>query len=217
MARVLIVSKTWWGSSGFCVGGLDLDTNKNIRLLDPNQRKQPRNTPFNIGQIWDMDYLPSEKVNPPHNEDVFVQSSQLVGNQPQLSDFLLQRIQPWIGGIHLLFDGLLTFQNRWGSASYTAFISRTDEIPSCSTGFWIPDKPLLILNGSYNGSQYYIYNDAYPKWSLETYKIAYVGLAQQIDCLPEKTLIRVSLARWWPLSVPEEERKCYLQISGWYI
>lgn len=44
----------------------------------------------------------------------------------------------------------------------------------------------------------------------------YVGL-QDVEVIPAETLIRLSLANWW---VPEDgnvERRCYLQLSGWYI
>ncbi|HEY4386150.1 MAG TPA: hypothetical protein VGN34_16965 [Ktedonobacteraceae bacterium] len=49
-----------------------------------------------------------------------------------------------------------------------------------------------------------------------TLRIAYVGGADVVPEIPADALIRVSLARWWKL-YEKEERKCYLQLSGWYL
>ncbi len=46
--------------------------------------------------------------------------------------------------------------------------------------------------------------------------IPYVGFASPISHIPTKTLVRVSLARWWIPSGANEQR-CYLQLSGWYL
>ena len=208
MARVVIVSKTWWGSSGFCVGGLDLDTNKNLRLLGIHGAKQPKTTPFNIGQIWNIDYFQNEKVDPPHNEDANVLNSEYIGQQSNLQDFLKKRVHLWNGGINRLFGGLLVSQNM------SCFISRGNGIPNVSTGFWIPDKPLIIYHS--NDKIYYMYNYDHPNISPHCYKIPYVGVADPIACIPEDTLIRVSLARWWQRPGTDEER-CYLQLSGWHM
>lgn len=51
--EVLIVAKTKWGTY-FCIGGIELQTNKFIRLMDLKGGYQPSNTPFKVGQIWDI-------------------------------------------------------------------------------------------------------------------------------------------------------------------
>ena len=47
-------------------------------------------------------------------------------------------------------------------------------------------------------------------------RIPFVGCADPIPEIPAEALIRVSLARWWK-KTEEEEKKCYLQLSGWYL
>lgn len=208
MVRVLIVAKTRMGSSTVCVGGLDLETNRNIRLLGADGSKQQRSTRFEVGQVWDINYHACENITFPHSEDVIVESSHYLVQQPGLRDFLMQRIQPWIGGLHELFDGMLVTQNRH------CYITRSHRVPEASTGFWIPDKPLFLQNNEYK--TYYLYHYDYPKIGLRYYRISYQGLAETLPRIPEDTLVRVSLARWWTKRGVDEER-CYLQISGWYL
>lgn len=45
--------------------------------------------------------------------------------------------------------------------------------------------------------------------------IKFVGFQNPLDIIPAGTLIRVFLARWWA-SPNDNERRCYLQLSGWY-
>ena len=196
------------GSSTICVGGLNLESNQNIRLLGPGCSKQPRNTRFEVGQVWEISYHPCEKVILPHSEDVIVETSQYLGQQPDLRDFLMQRIQPWIGGLHELFDGLLVTQHK------SCYISRVHGVPEVSTGFWIPDKPLFSYSNNYK--LYYFYHYDYPGNGFRNYRISYQGLAEPVQRISEGTLVRVSLARWWVQSEADEER-CYLQLSGWFL
>ena len=45
--------------------------------------------------------------------------------------------------------------------------------------------------------------------------VPHFSKAEPISEIPSGTLLRVSLARWWK-KYEEEEKKCYLQLSGWY-
>ena len=79
-----------------------------------------------------------------------------------------------------------------------------------STGFWLADRPLTHRN--VGSKSYYLYN--HPK--LGAFYMPYVGIANTIDEITLDALMRVSLARWWaPQGV--SEKRCYLQLSGWYI
>jgi len=207
MERVLIVAKTHLGNDA-CVGGLALDTNRNVRLLRPGGLHQPENTPFEVGQIWEVDFRPVSRVTPPHIEDVIVTEEQYIGQQPNLRDFLLERVQPWHGGPEKLFDGMLVLEGLSG------YISRRKGIPTCSVGFWLPDSS-LIMTLKNNKPSYQIMDGNGSRFG-RSFAIKYVGFAPPKYRIPAGSLLRVSLARWWVQSEVNEER-CYLQLSGWYL
>ena len=198
--KVLIVSKTRM-QNAVCVGGLDISTNENLRLLNPSGSNQPLNTKFDVGQIWDIVYELAP-VKPPHMEDVIVYQEDYVGRQPDMRDFLLQRVQPWYGEPKQLYDGLLQVRNGSG------YIAEQTGIPRASVGFWVPDKA-LTLSSNDKGKLYY--SDGGNRLIFP-----YVGFADTVQTVPAKSLVRVSLARWW---APQQvgEKRCYVQLSGWYL
>jgi hypothetical protein len=175
MERVLIVARTRM-SNDACVGGLALDTNRNVRLLRPGGLHQPQNTSFDKGHY--------------------------IGKQPDLRNFLMQRVQPWQGGPDKLFDGQLVLESTSG------YICRRKGIPNCSVGYWLPDNSLTMT-----------YKNNKPSYQMEyrrAFSIKYVGFSDPIYRIPAGSLIRVSLARWWVPPEADEER-CYLQLSGWFL
>ncbi len=52
---VLIVAKTYM-KNAFCVGAYDMENKRNIRLLSASGENQPRDTRFNVGQLWNLKY-----------------------------------------------------------------------------------------------------------------------------------------------------------------
>jgi len=194
-----------------CVGGLTCDTNKSIRLLRPDGSNQPADTPFDVGQVWALEFHQPSKVTPPHVEDVLVTKKKFVGQQSDLRNILLQQVQPWRGELEQMFDGFLVIENTRG------YISRSRGIPKCSTGYWLPNAS-ISLNQNYKKQYYEIkYEFSVRNRSYKvTLSIPYVGFADAIPVIPADTLIRVSLARWWQ-SIEMSEERCYLQLSGWYL
>ena len=87
--EILIVSKTRMGTYHRCIGGLELATMRSVRLLSANEWNQPENTPYQIGSIWDIDYVARPNSRPPHVEDVLVQQTRFLRMQEQFPDFLL--------------------------------------------------------------------------------------------------------------------------------
>lgn len=211
MAKVLIVAKTRMTPTMVCVGGLNLENNQNIRLLRPGSTNQTPDTPFEVGQFWELDFYPPNKITPPHVEDVIVSCMAYIDTLPELRDFLMERVHPWQDGLNQLFNGMLTLDYN------NCYISQA-RISPCSTGYWLPDKPLtLVLK---EGKPYYTIEQTI---KIGTYSynrgfsIKYVGFAEPVERLPAGSLLRVSLARWWaPKEREYEEKKCFLQLSGWY-
>ncbi len=203
--NVLILAKTRMREGFCCVGGLDLETNRGVRLLQANGLNQPESTPYQIGQIWALDARPADLLRPPHIEDVLVSSARGIGRQIGLASFLRDRVEIWRGSPNVLFDGLLK-----ATPLGSGYISAKHGMPPVSVGFWISDRELSSVNS--NGKWRYNYSGRSP-----VRYIPYVGMERAIPRLKAGTLLRVSLARWWsPPGKSEIEERCYLQLSGWY-
>jgi ATP-dependent DNA helicase RecQ len=202
-SRVLIVARTRY-RGGACVGGIDLERGRNLRLTDPDVPGSP--TPaYRIGDLWDLEYdLPGDLL-PPHLEDVIAYGGTRRGRLPELREFLVEREQPWEGPPERLFEGLLQ-----PTGTGSGYISAGTGVPECSVGFWLPDQPLRrLVEGT---TVRYRYPGPYGVRSL-----TYVGFEPTVPELPAGALLRVSLARWWKNpDAPGQEARCYLQLSGWY-
>ena len=203
--RVLIVSKTKIGEV-LCIGGLTHTDKQSVRLLDANGGQPTLADGYAIGQIWDMDFAPAARCDPPHTEDVLVihkiYERQLTPDE--LRQVLLRYrhlIRVVDGNIGRLYEGHLFLGKR-------AYISGFG-IPAYSTLFWCADVPLL-LDISPHGRVYYAYRSG--EYDL---KIPFVGFDNPISTIPTNTLVRMSLARWFDQAGKTEPR-CYLQLSGWY-
>jgi hypothetical protein len=218
MEKVLVVAKTHMNAGYVCIGGLNLGTRKNVRLLLPGlgnrNENHPANTPFDVGQIWNLELQPRAQAEPPHVEDMIIIDQKQIGRQSDIRQTLLQYVKPWQGDYKQLFDGCLEFTDRSG------YISRQGEMPSCSTGYWLTSTPLI--RKSYKddkGNEAAFYHPQIQfngRLVSSTLRIKYVGFVNSIERIPENTLIRVSLARWFPhKDYPNDH--CYLQISGWYL
>lgn len=194
---VLIVAKTKWGEY-FCIGGIELETNRYIRLMDSKGGYQPLNTPFKVGQIWRIKYTESPS-KPPHIEDVKVLDAKPT-DVLDPKEYILNNCNIWKGDLSNIYSSKLKWENGSG------FLNNPNNIPPNSVGFWQNDKDLIL---KFN---YYHYNKIFT-----SKKIPYKGELQPLDIIPAGTLIRVSLAKWWrPKDRPHIEERCYLQLSGWY-
>ncbi len=196
--EVLILSKTEYGSSHYCIGGITLTNKTFVRLLQQNGDYQPSSTALNIGDVWDIDYTYSENIREPHNEDVFVNSKAFVRKIPNLKTFIKNfGIPIWEGSANTLFEGRL----RWTSNGSGFLSEKQYMLPSQSVGFWIPENDLFYTDG-----YYYVENK----------RLNYKGAESPKSKIPKGSLIRVSLAKWW---CPDDfyEARCYLQLSGVYV
>ena len=202
--KVLITSKTQW-SNKYCIGGLEISTSRYVRLMTTMGTYQPLTAPYQIGEVWDLDY-DYHQAKPPHVEDVRInRNNGLVTNGTNLTQYITQNnnITVWNGSFDLLFGGLL----RWTSNG-SGHINNPDNLPDNSVGFWICDKDL-----TYDGKRFYVYN----RGILNTNKrLPYKGVLPATPVIKKGTLIRVSLAKWLSSDYDNVEDRCYLQLSGWY-
>lgn len=206
-ATILILSKTQMNNEKACVGGISLDGQRYVRLLDENGNNQPQNTSFQPKQAWEIEYKEKLGNVPPHIEDIIVLNKVSKGklkSNMTLKDFLQKRKIPiWYGSPDELFDGLIQF-----TESGSGYIDKIKGIPKHSVGFWISDKNLK--RNDYNNNIRYQYPIMHG-WR----SIKFKGYDEPVDIIPAGTLLRVSLARWVTFD-EKEEPKCWLQLSGWY-
>jgi hypothetical protein len=188
-----------------CVGGLTLNDNRNVRLLLSNGSNQLQDTPYEVGDIWDLNLRPKREVIAPHIEDVRVDSGRRIGRQGNMRSYLLAKVRPWQGGPDQVFEGLIRFT--WNGSGY---ICRRNNLPNGSVGFWLPSCDFSRFDHQGKTRYKCVRED-------KVVRITYVGFEPAVDLLPQGTLVRVSLARWWrPEDAPDMEERCYLQLSGWY-
>lgn len=186
----------------FCIGGWTAD-DRSVRLLLPGANCHPLDTPFRIGDVWELDFAPREDVVPPHVEDVIVTRGRRAGRIANVGDVLRRRVPVWSGEPHRLYDGVLGW-----TANGSGYVSHRRGLPRVSTGFWLPDRDLHLA--AVGDDRHYHYPQRYSR------RLGYVGAQRAEEVIPAGTLVRVSLARWWaPVDSGMEER-CYLQLSGWY-
>jgi putative nucleic acid modification protein with dual OB domain len=189
-----------------CIGALGFENNESLRLLHPTQHYQPTDTPFSIGDIWEVDLRTTPHIKPPHTEDVVVVNQKFISKQNNLKAFLEARVRLFRGSPEILFDELINFK-RNGST----YISQRPGVPSYSTCFWIPDRD-LVEDHDEHGVYYLCHRSG------GSFRIKYVGLEKPVDIIAKSSLVRISLSRWWrPDDNSQPEKRCYLQLSGWYV
>lgn len=200
--EVLIVSKTHMADNA-CVGGLVLDNNRYVRLLNRGNRNQPTDTDLQIGQIWDINFITRDPLAPPHVEDIIVLDRDFVGVQNDLSQVIRDRdLVDWNGSINDAFDGLL----RWTQPG-SGYISPDGELPNRSVGFWISDRDMTRYD-NFQTDRY-----RYPSAN-NNRTLKFVGYQTPIDVIPVGTIIRLSLTRIF--TPPNDVTGYWLQLSGWY-
>lgn len=206
---VVIVSKTRM-HSGVCVGGV-LTNGKLVRLLKSDGHNQDSDTDFEIGDVYTIKFKEREDCVPPHMEDILLLSQVYKSKFRSIQEMIQHlkvnlKINIWEGSVNCLFNNSL----QWKSSG-SGYISRLGKIPNQSTGFWIPDKDLVRKDYGDKVRYRYSLNLFPPDYRV----IPYVGLQESIYKIPKGTLVRLSLARWWTPN--DDEERCYLQLSGWYL
>ncbi len=195
--EVLILSKTKYGSTQYCIGGIVISTHQFIRLLNPGGYYQPIDTKLEVGDIWDITFCISSTRREPHNEDVIVTKKNFVKQIYALNTYIKNLgVKIWKGSITNIYDGCI----RWTNSGSGYVSENQSTLPEHSVGFWIPNEELTYNNGYYE---------------VGCKKLKYKGADYPKARIPAGSLIRVSLAKWW---CPEDfnEERCYLQLSGCY-
>jgi hypothetical protein len=195
-----------------CVGGVDVDYCRSVRLLTANGGHETSvDCPYEIWDIWDIDYYLSQRRPNPHTEDANVTRREKI-DRVDVPNMSINRFAGWLerariplfrGSLFSVFDGKLKLTDM-----DKLYISK-DDVPAYSTCFWINDKRLLGYES--RGRWQYRYNNMSNRYG---YTISYVGEDEPLDTIEEGSLIRLSLAHWWKPEDSDDEERCYLQLSG---
>ena len=213
MARVIIVSRTRMAGDRVCVGGVDIDNRISLRLLTARGTHETASEcPYQIWDIWDVDYYLTRERPNPHTEDANVTRRVKVERVDaqnmsinRFASFLESSNIPFFrGSLFTVFDGKLKLTD-----NDKLYISKED-VPTYSTCFWVNDKRLLGYTNS-RGRWQYRYNDMSNRYG---YTISYVGPTEPPADIEVGSLIRLSLAHWWKPDDSNDEERCYLQLSG---
>jgi len=195
--KVFIVAKTNFDQE-VCIGGLT-ENGQSLRLKEKNG-SFPAQSTYSVGEIWEIKAKKPTQIVPPHVETVLVIDRKKVGSEPNIKKRIESLVKsPWEGNITSLYEEKLRF-----TGNGNGYIEAPN-IPSRSTWFWLPDRPLML------DIKHYRYD--------ASHKVKYAGVASPITTIPARTLVRVSLAGWWKPSEadPSFPERCYLQLSGWYL
>jgi hypothetical protein len=199
--RALVVARTRMPGDRVCVGAIEFDTGRSLRLKRPDGSNAFETHPIRPGTIWDLSYEPDPSVTPPHIEDVIVRGGYLVEDVADMRTTILDRWQPWDCDLDDIFEGQLHVTEHG-----TAFLRHGPRIPQCSTGFWLSRQPAMVDPwGNYRfGGEGRIR------------RVTYKGMTPAAQTIPVGALVRFSLARWKRFPPGVDEERCYLQLSGWY-
>ena len=196
--RVLIVAKTHMQRYA-CIGGMSLDPDRSLRLMQANGSPQPGDTPYEIGDIWQIECEAPAEIRPPHVEDVNVLRAYKIGEE---------RGAALPAGAYLPLRGALTH-------------TFEELVPSPTTGRLHHD--IMGVPGMSPGS-----GGRQPLQKVVDKKCTTVprdrgraapilGYAPAADLIPANTLVRLSLAACVSRRRHRRGSAGYLQLSGWYL
>jgi hypothetical protein len=203
--RVLVVARTRMRGDRVCVGGLDLDSGANLRLLGKDEQNLAQDHPIRAGDIWEITGAPRGVVVPPHVEDFVVTSGRCTNHVADLRSAILNLAEPWNCDLDAVFNGCLA-----NTPSGTGFLREGQPLPPGSVGFWIARTVIRQSKFEESGRSYWVPDGKRIR------KVAYVGMDDPIPLVATGSLLRFSLARWKEFPPGVGEKRCYLQLSGWF-
>jgi ATP-dependent DNA helicase RecQ len=201
---VLIVAKTRRGT-GACVGGISAE-GRSVRLIAHDAATNERaGLEYQVGDVWELETSPATGIVPPHVEDVVVRTGRRLRSSDDPVSAIMKFMPPVQGGPDLLFQGLAQ-----RARSGALYIASAAGLPEFSTGFWRPDRPLLREETGKRIRYRYVAPGS-------SSSLVFVGFQDPPPAIEAGAVVRVSLAHWWRSDDhPEDELRCYLQLSGWF-
>ncbi|HEX6387210.1 MAG TPA: DNA helicase RecQ [Anaerolineae bacterium] len=202
--KVVIVAKTRQGS-GACIGGITFN-GYSVRLIAADRDTNERfNIEYHVGDVWDVDYVPDDNIVPPHVENIVVQRKRRLPPLNNIIAFIERHMPPREGSLDALYEGLTQ-----ATGTDALYVAERTGFPPYSTMFWRPDQPLTRDEDAKRIRYRYPIDDG-------GRTLTFVGFQEPVTEIPAGTLLRVSLAHQWrPPDRPDQELRCYVQLSGWF-
>ncbi len=203
--NVLVVARTRYGAERVCVGGIDVDTGAGVRLLGHDGQYLLATHQIRPREVWSLTCSPNENIEPPHVEDLIVTRGSRMDVVADMRAAIMKLIAPWTGDLDRIFDGTLET-----TSSGRAFVREGARLPQQSTGFWVVSQPVRKSKFEERGTSYWFPEGRHIR------AVKYVGMEDPAEEIPDGALVRFSLAKW--KAFPQDaERRCYLQVSGWFL
>ena len=205
---VLIVAKTR-RKGGACIGAIAAD-GRSLRLEAANAASDEHaGMEYQVGEVWKIEAAPHPQIVPPHVETVVVYGKRRLRDYVDPINAIETYMPPVRGGIDVLYDGLVQT-----TAAGALYIAHKTGVPGRSTLFWRPDRSLRLAD---NGVRLHYCYDGGEGGGECGRRFAFVGFQEPLAQIPAGAIVRISLAHWWrPRERPDEEERCYLQLSGWF-
>ncbi len=203
--KVLIVAKTRRGA-GACVGGIAED-GRSVRLeAFDAEHNEHAGLEYAVGEWWEVEAARPARIIPPHVENIVVHAKRKLGVEADPITPIVAHMPPKTGGPEVLYEGLAQV-----ATGGSLFISTNGGLPPYSTLFWRPDRPLQRDDDA----KRIRYRYPAPNGGCT---LTFVGFQEPVEVIPANALVRVSLAHWWrPQDKSDEELRCYVQLSGWFL
>ena len=212
MAQVIIVSRAVVDADCVCVGGVDINNHCSLSLLDAGGcHELAADCPYQVWDIWDIDYFFTNQKPSPHTEDAIVVRRERL-RTINASGITVERFANALPGFNVpLFRGSLfsTFGGMVKRGETDWLYVSGDGVPDYSFCFWINDRRLLGYES--HGRWQYRYNDMSNKYG---YTIPFVGAGEHPGDIEAGSLLCLSLAPWTKPYDTDDDARCYLQLSG---
>jgi hypothetical protein len=203
--RVLVAARTRMGGDRVCVGGIDTDSGRGVRLLGRTGNFLSVDHEIRPGELWNVQCTPAPQLRPPHMENVFVTGGRRLDRIADMRAAIVDLLDPWECELDEIFDGRLSFRD-----SGRAFLGPEPPLIQYSTGFWIARQPLRLSKFEEKGRSYWVPDGKCIR------NVTYVGMDDPSALIPRDALVRFALARWWAFPRDVGEECCSLMLSGWY-
>lgn len=218
MSRVVITARTRIKDRDICLGGIDLDSMRTLRLSTAQSRNFTNDSPFHVGSSWIIDYTNRPNCIAPHMEDVNVDAYTHIADTFDFSKLFganKLELRVWRDGPETLFDGVLTSEmSQARTLAGGLYVFQGGKTPSMSLGYWSPNRDLRARrsrrhSGRVGFDVYYIDDSG----TDGTVRIVHSGFEPLPPTIPVGSMLSLSLARWWrPRGDSDQRERCALQI-----
>jgi hypothetical protein len=219
MTEILVIARTRMSSGNICMGAIEMETGRMFRLLDSYGHHFNEAARWTPGDVWKVEYVPHTRITPPHVEDVCIRRMEHVGTLSNMGAWIRDNdshVALLHGPAEQLYDGTLTFNPFDPADTYghphTARLERGGLLPAMSLQLWETDRLLVQHRLRERGAWITRYDGVCPREPGVSFRMKHIGYGNVPVVIPIRSIVSLSLARWWAKSDRYRGREaCYLQ------